>query len=49
METITSDYLYADIFYDFTRFFNNDIMREKSFLTQFAKGMMPRRFDSDND
>jgi hypothetical protein len=33
LETITSDYLYADVFNGYKRFFNDDILGQKNFLT----------------
>lgn len=42
--TITSDYLFYDIFYCFNRFFNEQIREEKDFLSKFAYGLVPRKF-----
>ena len=48
IETIMSDYLYADVFNGYKRFFNEDVLGQKNFLKQLAMGLMPRRFDSSN-
>lgn len=44
MKTILSEYIYSDVFSRFKRLFKPEMLYQNSFVSLFAKGLMPRIF-----
>ena len=45
---MVGDFIFADIFTQYNRFFKNEFLKEKEFLFDLAMGFLPRRFDHTN-
>jgi hypothetical protein len=48
VKEMVADFIFADIFLQYKRFFRMEFLKEKEFLYDVAMGFMPRRFDHSN-
>jgi hypothetical protein len=48
VKEMVSDFIFADIFLQYQRFFKPELLKEKEFLYDVAMGFLPRRFDHTN-
>ena len=48
IKEMVGDFIFADIFLQYQRFFRPEFLKEKEFLYDVAMGFLPRRFDHTN-
>ena len=48
IKEMVGDFIFADIFLQYKRFFRPELLKEKEFLYDVAMGFLPRRFDHTN-